>query len=96
MLDPSERALFEKANAVQKAYEVQSEREMFLEISKKYAKELDAYNRTAQGAIKGNKVKSVISPTLIDHVVREGQRSLEMLNSLKNTEGAIYPPAVEG
>jgi hypothetical protein len=64
---------------------------MFIAISLKAAKELDEYNRAAQAAIKGNKVNSVISQPLVDHVVREGNRSIETLNRLQNKEGAIYP-----
>lgn len=93
LLDSSERELFEKADALSQKISniVKTEKDMLLQISLKAAKELDAYNRTAQKGIKNNTVKSIIHPVLIDHVVREGDRSIRMFNSLKNTEGAIYP-----
>lgn len=93
LLDPSERALFEAADGIAKKFEktVTSEKEMFVKISQENAKELDAYFKKAEGAAKANKLQSVIHPALIAHVIREGERSLQMLNSLSNTKGAIYP-----
>lgn len=93
LLDPSERALFEAADGLAKKFEkmVTSEQEMFAQISLQAAKELDDYNQKAEAGIKANKVASVIHPALISHVVREGQRSIRMLNTLKDTTGAIYP-----
>lgn len=93
LLDPSETKLSDLATKMSKQFAkiVKSEDEMMLQISLRNANELDKYNRTADKGIDGNKVKSVISPTLIKHVVREGQRSIETLNKLKDKTGAIYP-----
>lgn len=93
LLDPSERDLSQTAdNLSQKiAKIVTSEDEMMAQISLKAAKELDAYNRAAQKGIGKHTVQSVIHPVLIDHVVREGQRSIQTLDNLSNKEGAVYP-----
>jgi hypothetical protein len=97
LLDPSERKLFEQADQLSQKFEkiVKTEEEMMIQISLRSAQELDQYNQTAQAGIKAKKIKSVIHPTLIDHVVREGQRSIRMLNSLANKTGAIYPQDME-
>ena len=93
LLDPSERTAFEGADKLSQEFAnvVKTERDMMLQISLKSAKELDEYNRNAQKAQQNNQLRSVIHPVLLDHVIREGQRSLRMLNSLKDTTGAIYP-----
>lgn len=97
LLDPSERKLFDQGDKLSKKIGkiVKSEKEMLVQISLKAAKELDEYNKAAQAGIKGNKIKSVIHPALIDHVVREGQRSIETLSKLKDNTGAIFPTAIE-
>jgi hypothetical protein len=93
LLDPSERELFTKADELFQKFEhiVKSEKDMMLQISLRAAKQLNAYNKKAQQASEKNQVRSVIHPVLIAHVIREGQRSIKILNSLQDTEGAIYP-----
>lgn len=95
LLDPSERALSKKANKLSRKFArlVTSEDEMMQQISLHAAKALDKYNQAAEAGIAANKVASVIHPALINHVVREGQRSIKVLSSLQNQEGAIYPSA---
>ncbi len=93
LLDPSERELFTKGEDLSQKFEniVKSEKEMMLQISLKAAKALDAYNKTAREAAGKNQLRSVIHPVLLNHVIREGQRSIKTLNSLQDTEGAIFP-----
>lgn len=93
LLDPSEITLFKKADKLMNKFAkiVRTEKEMLIQISLQSAQELDEYNKTAQSSIKANKVASVIHPVLIDHVVREGQRSIQTLNRLADTEGALMP-----
>ncbi|MBA3751273.1 DUF2935 domain-containing protein [Candidatus Dependentiae bacterium] len=62
------------------------EEAMFIKISLKASKELDEFNRKTQKGIKQNTVQSVIHPVLIDHVVREGKRSIEILSKLQKVE----------
>jgi hypothetical protein len=82
LLDPSERELFLKADKLSMKFNKipKSENEMMLNLSLKASKELDAFNKTARSA--GKKVKSVIHPVLLDHVIREGERSIKTLKSL--------------
>ena len=93
LLDPSERDLFLKGDKLSQKFAnvVTSEAHMMRKISLTAAKELDDYNKTAQKAQQKNELKSIIHPVLLDHVIREGQRSIRMLNSLHDKKGAIYP-----
>lgn len=95
LLDPSEEELSEAAHKMSKKFAqiVKTEDEMMLQISLKAANELDEYNKKADAGIDANKVNSVIHPALIKHVVREGQRSIQTLDSLSDKTGAIYPKA---
>ncbi len=60
-----------------------SEEDMFIRISLKAAKELDAFNKKGRELSKQNKVQSVIHPVLLDHVIREGERSTKKLRELE-------------
>ncbi len=93
LLDPSERELFIQADTLNQRFAaiVPSEKEMFRQISLKAARELDEYAIIAQAAMEQNKVRSVIHPVLLAHVIREGKRSIDILNSLTDTRGAVYP-----
>lgn len=59
------------------------EKHSLLNLSLKYATELDQYHKNTQTKIQGKKYFSIINPTLIDHVVREGERSIYELNLLQ-------------
>lgn len=59
------------------------EKMQYLNLSRKYAADLDEFARTTQAAVHANTVASIIHPVLIDHIVREGQRSMIALSSLK-------------
>lgn len=95
LLDPEERDLFLKGDALSQKFAkvVGSEDEMMRQISLTHAKELDEYNTSARTAQQNNQLKSIIHPVLLDHVIREGQRSIRMLDTLQDKEGAIYPAA---
>jgi|GEM_PF-2598313 len=86
LLDPTERDLSRKGNRFSKKFErlVRSEKDMMVRMSLQSAKELDEYNKQAQVGITSNTVKSVIHPVLIDHVIREGQRSIETLQRISD------------
>lgn len=95
LLDPSEVDLTKKAEKIADQYQnmktVESEKEMMVQLSIKYAKELDNYNTQARAGSKAGDIKSIIHPVLLDHVIREGKRSIAVLNTLKNKAGAVYP-----
>lgn len=85
LLDPSERKLSVKADAKSQEIKhiVSSEIEMFIKISLKASKQLDEFNRKTQRCIAKNKIESIIHPVLIAHVIREGQRSIQVLSNLQ-------------
>lgn len=94
LLDPSERDLFIKADELSQSFpSVKSEEDMLVHISLNAAKDLDTYNKAARITMKGNELLSIIHPVLLDHVIREGQRSIQTLDRLKDKAGAIYPKA---
>lgn len=97
LLDPSEQKLSGAAEKMSKKFAkiITSEDDMMIEISLRAAKELDAYNRTADTGIAKNTISSVIHPALIKHVVREGQRSIQTLEKLADQSGAIFPEVTE-
>jgi hypothetical protein len=83
LLDPAERELFLSADqASQKFFDIPtSEMEMWVKLSITASEELDKFNKTARSA--GPKaVKSVIHSVLLEHVIREGERSIKTLKSL--------------
>lgn len=82
LLDPAERNLFLKADILsQKFNEIpKSEKEMMIRLSLKASEELDKFNKTARS--EGKNVKSIIHPVLLDHVIREGERSIQTLKDL--------------
>jgi hypothetical protein len=82
LLDPSELDNVNKSadtamefNAIPK-----TEKDVMLRLSLHATKELDAFNKKAK--IKGPDVKSIIHPVLLDHIIREGERSIQTLQSL--------------
>jgi len=91
LLDPTERDLSRKGNRFSKKFAklVRSEKEMMMRMSLQSAKELDEYNKQAQVGIKAKTVKSVIHPVLVDHVIREGQRSIETLQRVADKESLV-------
>lgn len=82
LLDPSERALFLKADKLSMKFTgiPKSEREMMIKISLIASKELDAFHKAAQKSEKT--IKSIIHPALLAHVIREGERSIQTLQNL--------------
>ncbi|HEV2601840.1 MAG TPA: DUF2935 domain-containing protein [Candidatus Babeliales bacterium] len=82
LLDPAERELFLKADKLSMKFNniPKSEKEMMVKLSLKASKELDEFNKTARTA--GKAVKSIIHPVLLDHVIREGERSIKTLQEL--------------
>ena len=83
LLDPTEHAAvlegFRQAGNLTKLHEACSQQVMpaFIELSRQAAAELDAYAKTAASGA----VKSVIHPTLAQHILREGQRFMQLLDS---------------
>jgi hypothetical protein len=88
LLDPSERDLVMAADKISMKFAdiPRSEKEMWLQISLKAGKELDQLNKKARAGIKTSKVLSVIHPVLIDHVIREGERGIQILEAIKDQE----------
>jgi hypothetical protein len=82
LLDPAERELFLKADNLSIKFDKipKSEREMMINLSLKASEELDKFNKTARAESKH--IKSIIHPVLLDHVIREGERSIKTLSSL--------------
>lgn len=85
LLDPAERDLFLKADKLSVSFDnkiPKSEKEMMIKLSQslKASKELDKFNKDARTA--GKTVKSIIHPVLLDHVIREGERSVKTLEKL--------------
>lgn len=82
LLDPQERESVRTADAQSEKFKTlpQDEIDMWLKLSLEASKELDAFNKKARTAGKG--IKSVIHPVLLDHVIREGERSILTLKNL--------------
>ncbi len=82
LLDPSEKEAVSKANALSDNFYnmPKNEKEMMIKLSLKATKELDAFNKKSKA--KGKAVKSIIHPVLLDHVIREGEYTIQKLNSL--------------
>jgi|GEM_PF-6832209 len=79
LLDPKERTLMLAADAAaQKFNQTGGEYNTMLQLSLRASKELDAFNKEARAA--GKNVQSVIHPVLLDHVIREGERSIVTLS----------------
>jgi len=60
-----------------------SKLKQFIELSINKTKEFDKFSKETQKAVHDNKVSSIIHPMLIDHDVREGERSMYCLKILK-------------
>ena len=56
----------------------------FVAMSINFTKELDKFAKKTQNLIKSKKFKSLIHPVLIEHQIREGERSASILNTIKN------------
>jgi hypothetical protein len=94
-LDPSEKALFEKANNFADEFETLLEKTMALEKNpqalpavtrESIARVTELRNFKHQGAvgILECQIRSIIPPLLTDHVLREANHYLRMLKSMKN------------
>ena len=85
LLDPSEQKLVKQA--MELSFKIKcppkSEEEMMVGLSLKNYKELDAFNKQAQTAMANNAVKSIIHPVLLDHIVREGERAIQVVSRLQ-------------
>ena len=55
----------------------------FIDLSLNAAKELDAFNRTAQAGSIAGTVQSIIHPALLSHVIREGERSIQTMQHFR-------------
>ncbi|MBA3751274.1 DUF2935 domain-containing protein [Candidatus Dependentiae bacterium] len=91
LLDPKERELSIKADETsQKIAQIatDSEEAQFIKLSLMASKELDAFNKQTGDGIKQNKIQSTIHPMLLEHVMREGKRSIEILTKLQKQDSA--------
>ena len=92
MLGPSETALIEQAETAQKTLSdlhnqcVDDLTQTFLALSENAAAGLDTYLKTS--GIGTPRVKSIISPVLAGHVVREGMRALALIQALEKAKAA--------
>jgi len=95
-LDPSEVQLFKQADAFSDKFDELNEKtqalpqqpNMLLEItreSERLVTDLRYFKRQGTEGILACKVKSVISPLLADHVTREANHYLRLLNTFKHT-----------
>ncbi len=84
LFDPYERDLSQQANDLSEKINQlpDSEEDMFIHLSLTAAEELDQFNKEGRKLSKANKLQSVIHPVLMDHVIREGERSKKILSEL--------------
>ncbi len=82
LLDPKEFDLVAKAHEFSESFRSlpSDEADMFLRLSLKESRKLDEFQKAA----KTIKPKSIIHPVLLDHVIRENNRSIEMLEKLSD------------
>ena len=87
LLDPEfeNDALIAKANAFYHQHKIlnQNVDKTFLDLSIKFTEELSKFAKETQVAVHNGSVHSLIHPMLIDHDVREGERSMKMLQKMK-------------
>jgi hypothetical protein len=97
LLDPQERESVLAADAASEKFKTlpNDEIDMWLNLSIAASKELDQFNKKARTA--GKNVKSVIHPVLLDHVIREGERSILTLKNLlaSNENSMEMMPEIE-
>lgn len=84
-LDPKERSHILVADAVAQKLNQTNDQEYttMLQLSLNASKELDAFNKQVRAS--GNGVQSIIHPVLLDHVIREGERSIKTLSAFPKT-----------
>ena len=82
LLDPSESDLIQVAYSLAKKIENDDtcESQLFIKISLHNAEKLDEFHRQGKSLLDKNQVRSIIHPVLLSHVIREGQRSVGILN----------------
>lgn len=94
LLDPAKenRELITRADEFYQTFSAlsQPEQSMLVHMSLNHSVELDNFNRAAQKAIKDKRkpLKSLIHPVLIDHVIREGERSIWALKKMQGASAA--------
>lgn len=81
-LDPSEEALVDQADATMKAIRALpiANTEVSIVMALEAGANLTTFNLEAYHAALANKLKSVINPTLLRHVIREGQIESNVLS----------------
>lgn len=86
--DPSERKLIELAYTIAKSIEEANnpESRMFIQLSIRYARELDQYSKDAKNLLNTNRLRTLIHPVLLTHIIREGIRGLGILNNISLRE----------
>lgn len=109
LLDPTEHEAvlegFNQAGNLTKLHDACQQQVMpsFVELTRRAATDLDTYAKIAASGA----VKSVIHPTLAQHIIREGQRFMDLVNSpgaqafappggppsAMATQGMMQPPA---
>jgi hypothetical protein len=85
LLDPTERLLIKVATYFGTKFKriPASSRETARRVSLQASYELDVFHKTARQLQQANLLRSVIHPKLTDHVIREGERSIQTLESFK-------------
>lgn len=80
LLDPQETKLIDKAQDTSKRFHRMGEDVKTLRaLSLNASKEMDKFTKAGEEGIKAKKIKTVIHPVLISHVVREEERSVEKI-----------------
>lgn len=88
LFDPSEVTLTKKAsNLAEKIYSLEDDDfAVFADLSLKAAKELDAFNKEGKSLSEKAQLQSVLHPVLVDHVIREGERSMQSIEALQQEQ----------
>ena len=86
LLDPTEEELVDKADATMKKIRQLpvSNQIAVIVMAIEAGVELTAFNIESYNAVISNQIKSIIHPTLLKHVIREGQMGENVLSKLVN------------
>lgn len=87
LLDPTQTKLIEQAYLISDRFlntkDLDPEANVFIRFTLNSAEELDRYNKKAYELLSQNKLPGIIHPVLLVHILREGQRSLAILEEYK-------------
>lgn len=95
LLDPSEEELAKQSREISLKIKTlpKSEEDMMIKLSLKAYDEFDKFGKKIEIGMKAKKLKSIIHPLLLEHVKREGERAVIMLDRLKKPSKATKKAA---